>query len=176
MIFHLTQLIHLCLHRLTCYTPVKVPNPRPAVHWPWHCEDPWTAAPRNSISEHSEAFTTPALHHTMSGGCAYVFVDALCVQTSCMHVSVVHCYCCGFICVLSHVLECVHLHLGSCECAWVYSYHKHTHTPKTRTHTHTHISISSIVVLTVFCHAWTSPPFPHIYAKLGSCQSVTLVT
>lgn len=44
------------------------------------------------------------------------------------------------------------------------------------TRTHTHISISSIVVLTVLCHAWTSPPFPHIYAKLGSCQSVTLVT
>lgn len=39
-----------------------------------------------------------------------------------------------------------------------------------------HISISSIVVLTVLCHAWTFPPFPHIYAKLGSCQSVTLVT
>ena len=140
------------------------------------------------------AFTTSALHHSMSRDwvcvcvCVCVsewvsvcmFVDALCVQTFSMRVDFVHSYCCGFICALSHVLECVHLHRSVCECAWVQT-HAHTHACHTCTHKHTtcartHISISSIVVLTVLCHAWTSPPFPHIYAKLRSCQSVTLVT
>lgn len=67
------------------------------------------------------AFTTSALHHSVSRDCACMcvsmFVDARCVQTSCMHEDFVHGYCCGFICVLSHVLECVHLHLGVGECA-----------------------------------------------------------
>lgn len=62
-------------------------------------------------------------------------------------------------------------------CNWVLLNAKvHERTAVTHLQTHTHISISSKVVLTVLCHAWTSAPFPHIYAKLGSCQSVTLVT
>lgn len=56
-------------------------------------------------------------------------------------------------------------------CIWAFA-NVHTHTQTNTQHT----SISSIIVLTVLSRAWTSPPFPHIYAKLGSCQSVTLVT
>lgn len=78
------------------------------------------------------AFTTSALHHSMSICCVCVCMR---VHVCCLHSDILfHGYCWGFICVLGHVPECLHLHLGICN-------------------SHTHTSISSTVVLTVLCHA-----------------------
>lgn len=58
---------------------------------------------------------------------AGVFGDALCVRASCLHVDIVHGYCCGFICVLSPVLVRDHLHLGVGEREGVQRLHTHAH-------------------------------------------------
>lgn len=144
----------------------------PVVHWPQHGEDFWIPVSCISVLV---ALTTSALHHSMSRDCLCVYLcvcERVCRCTPRTDIL----YACRF---CSWLLLRVYLCAQPCSRAWSPAFGRLWmcvcgHRPHTRTHTH--ISISSIVVLTVLCHAWTSPPFPHIYAKLGSCQSVTLVT
>lgn len=128
----------------------------------------WWRPPRcSSLTPVSQRTPTSAPHHSTSWRRARACPSAhACVLLLlfCSVIAYACQFCCWFICVLGHVHDCARHafgHLRMC------------------THTHTnaqHTSISSIIVLTVLSHAWTSPPFPHIYAKPGSCQSVTLVT
>lgn len=122
----------------------------------------WRPPHCSSLTPVSQRTPTSAPHHSTSWRRDWARMRA--------------CYCYTFVQSLGMLVSfvvglfvCLVMFTTVFTCIWAFAnVHTHTNTQ--------HTSISSIIVLTVLSHAWTSPPFPHIYAKLGSCQSVTLVT